>query len=121
MNEAYNVDCMEYMKSLPDGAFDLAVVDPPYGDALTNESGGGIGIALEAALIDTSRPRRERERDGRRGTDRERTAGNRTEAGDMRTGGVNRVWKKYGKKSFRGTLRRSRNTLRSCFASHVIR
>ena len=31
MNEAYNVDCMEYMKTLPDNAFDLAVVDPPYG------------------------------------------------------------------------------------------
>lgn len=29
---ALNIDCMEYMKSLPDGAFDLAVVDPPYGD-----------------------------------------------------------------------------------------
>lgn len=28
---AYNMDCMEYMKSLPDKAFDLAVVDPPYG------------------------------------------------------------------------------------------
>lgn len=28
---AYNVDCMEYMKTLPDKAFDLAVVDPPYG------------------------------------------------------------------------------------------
>ena len=27
----YNVDCMEYMKSLPDKAFSLAVVDPPYG------------------------------------------------------------------------------------------
>lgn len=32
-NVAYNIDCMEYMKSLPDNAFDLAVVDPPYGDA----------------------------------------------------------------------------------------
>ena len=31
MNEAFNVDCMEYMRSLPDKAFDLAVVDPPYG------------------------------------------------------------------------------------------
>lgn len=31
MNEAYNVDCMEYMKSLPDKAFDLCVADPPYG------------------------------------------------------------------------------------------
>lgn len=28
---AYNMDCMEYMRSLPDKAFDLAVVDPPYG------------------------------------------------------------------------------------------
>ena len=32
MNIAYNVDCMEYMATLPDNAFDLAVVDPPYGD-----------------------------------------------------------------------------------------
>lgn len=32
MNVAYNMDCMEYMRTLPDNAFDLAVVDPPYGD-----------------------------------------------------------------------------------------
>ena len=25
-------DCMDYLRSLPDNAFDLAVVDPPYGD-----------------------------------------------------------------------------------------
>lgn len=31
MNIAYNVDCVEYMATLPDKAFDLAVVDPPYG------------------------------------------------------------------------------------------
>ena len=31
MNIAYNVDCMEYMRTQPDKAFDLAVVDPPYG------------------------------------------------------------------------------------------
>ena len=30
VNIAYNVDCMEYMRTLPDKAFDLAVVDPPY-------------------------------------------------------------------------------------------
>ena len=30
-SEIYNVDCLEYMRSLPDNAFDLAVVDPPYG------------------------------------------------------------------------------------------
>ena len=32
MNAAFNIDCMEYMRDLPDNAFDLAVVDPPYGD-----------------------------------------------------------------------------------------
>lgn len=38
-----NVDCMEYMKSLPDKFFDLAIVDPPYGigDKLLN--GGKTG------------------------------------------------------------------------------
>lgn len=30
MNEVYNVDCMEYMRTLPDKSFDLAVADPPY-------------------------------------------------------------------------------------------
>lgn len=29
----YRGDCMDYMRSLPDGAFDLAIVDPPYGIA----------------------------------------------------------------------------------------
>lgn len=30
MIELLNIDCMEYMKTLPDKAFDLAIVDPPY-------------------------------------------------------------------------------------------
>lgn len=30
-NIAVNIDCMEYMRTLPGKAFDLAVVDPPYG------------------------------------------------------------------------------------------
>ena len=42
MNIAYNMDCMEAMRQMPDNAFDLAVVDPPYGDALANESWGGV-------------------------------------------------------------------------------
>jgi site-specific DNA-methyltransferase (adenine-specific) len=29
--ELLNMDCMEYMKGLEDNAFDLAIVDPPYG------------------------------------------------------------------------------------------
>ena len=28
---ALHIDCMEYMRGLPDKAFDLAIVDPPYG------------------------------------------------------------------------------------------
>ncbi len=29
--ETLHVDCMEYMSTLPNNAFDLAIVDPPYG------------------------------------------------------------------------------------------
>ena len=32
----YNVDCMEYMKGLPDNHFDLAIVDPPYGIGISS-------------------------------------------------------------------------------------
>lgn len=41
-SDAFNCDCLEYMKSLPDNAFDLAVVDPPYGAGFT-EGGGCKG------------------------------------------------------------------------------
>lgn len=30
-NGFYNMDCMQGMKEFPDGYFDLAIVDPPYG------------------------------------------------------------------------------------------
>lgn len=32
ISEVYNMDCMEYMKSIPDKFFELAIVDPPYFD-----------------------------------------------------------------------------------------
>ena len=41
-NVAYNVDCMEHMKSLPDDYYDLVIADPPYGAGLT-EGGGCKG------------------------------------------------------------------------------
>jgi site-specific DNA-methyltransferase (adenine-specific) len=31
ISEAHHIDNMEYMKSIPDGFFELAIVDPPYG------------------------------------------------------------------------------------------
>lgn len=39
----HNADCMELLRSYPDNAFDLAIVDPPYGDGnqqVTNRGGG---------------------------------------------------------------------------------
>lgn len=27
----YNADCMDVIREMPDKAFDLAIVDPPYG------------------------------------------------------------------------------------------
>lgn len=38
MIELLNIDCMEYMRDLPDKTFDLAIVDPPYGIGI-NSSG----------------------------------------------------------------------------------
>lgn len=33
ISEVYNIDCLEYMRTLPDKYFDLAIADPPYGSA----------------------------------------------------------------------------------------
>ena len=33
ISEVFNMDCVEYMKGLPDEHFSLAIADPPYGDA----------------------------------------------------------------------------------------
>ena len=41
MIELLNIDCMEYMATLPDKAFDLAVVDPQF----------GIGIGRSPRLV----------------------------------------------------------------------
>ena len=47
-NVAYRIDCMEYMRTLPDKSFDLAVVDPPYGigeSGLKNHTRGKLAVA----------------------------------------------------------------------------
>lgn len=44
MIELLNVDCMDYMKTLPDKAFDLAVVDPPYNISRLQKLGVGSRI-----------------------------------------------------------------------------
>lgn len=39
ISEVYNMDCMEYMKEIPDKFFDLAVVDPEYGIGIAKRNG----------------------------------------------------------------------------------
>ncbi|MDD5018083.1 MAG: DNA methyltransferase [Eubacteriales bacterium] len=48
LNAIYNMDCMEGMKQIPDKYFELAIVDPIYGDVkaggyMTGRSAGGVG------------------------------------------------------------------------------
>jgi len=31
MNKVHLIDCMEFMKSVPDKYYELAIIDPPYG------------------------------------------------------------------------------------------
>lgn len=58
--ELHNVDCMEYMRDLPDNAFELAIVDPPYGigrDGQSKSSGTHGGRkAHERKGWDNKRP-----------------------------------------------------------------
>lgn len=37
--ELLHMDCVDYMKGCEDGAFDLAIVDPPYGIGISNSGG----------------------------------------------------------------------------------
>tara|TARA_Y100001938_G_C7995306_1_gene381731 strand:+ start:78 stop:725 length:648 start_codon:yes stop_codon:yes gene_type:complete len=46
----HNKDCMEAMREMSDNEFDLAIVDPPYGINVTNQSqgkGGGVAKKIE--------------------------------------------------------------------------
>ncbi len=41
MNELIQIDCMEYMSKCKDNAFDLAIVDPPYGIGISKKKSHG--------------------------------------------------------------------------------
>ena len=48
--ELLNIDCMKYMAAQPDNAFDLAIVDPPYGigeSGKTNKTRGKLAVAKD--------------------------------------------------------------------------
>ena len=46
--ELHNIDCMAYMATLPDKAFDLAIVDPPYGIDIGNDARAGVKFKVAA-------------------------------------------------------------------------
>jgi len=46
--ELHNIDCMSYMATLPDKAFDLAIVDPPYGIDIGNDARAGVKFKVAA-------------------------------------------------------------------------
>ena len=111
----YNMDCMDGMKEFPDKFFDLAIVDPPYGD------GGGSFANGERFGQRFDRYRKNTEGGVARKAEvlpRYTDSGTR-ENGVSRTGGK---WAaKYGKKSSRGTSPRISRILTNCFASHGTR
>ena len=48
----YLMDCMEAMKQFPDGFFDLAIVDPPYGiNVASHHSGKIVGGGTEDSVV----------------------------------------------------------------------
>lgn len=42
-SDVFNIDCLEYMRGLPDNAFALAIADPPYGIRDAGGQTGGSG------------------------------------------------------------------------------
>lgn len=116
---ALNVDCMEYMRTLPDKAFDLAVVDPPYGDGNGGSAkrfGGMFGAVYGENTRAHVADAHEREMAHRSITD---SAEYSISTRVARTGGT---WAaKFGKKSWRGMLPQRRSIFKSFSASHATR
>ena len=54
-NDAYNMDCIEYMRGLPDNVFDIAVCDPPYGKGNDDNLVNCGGAKSRPAHIETLR------------------------------------------------------------------
>jgi len=55
----YNVDCMEFMKEIPDNYYELAIVDPPYGINFAKTHTGKGWTVRENKDWDKERPNQE--------------------------------------------------------------
>jgi site-specific DNA-methyltransferase (adenine-specific) len=47
LTRSFNMDCMDFMKDVPDKFYDLAVVDPPYGIGINMNQGRRKGQVLK--------------------------------------------------------------------------
>ena len=122
----YNMDCVEAMKRFPDGFFDLAIVDPPYGDG--NSGIGGVRGSADGST-DTKRWNRFGNRFDRykklepiRGRDNLP----KIYAGGAHSGEPSKEQAEHGrkntaKKSLRGTLPQGKSIFRSFSAFHAIK
>ena len=62
ISEVYNMDCLEYMRSLPDKYFDLCIADPPYGININESIGRRAGAphsGRKKAIWDNEPPSKE--------------------------------------------------------------
>lgn len=116
----YNSDCVQGMKQFPDKYFDLAIVDPPYGDA-----GGGGAIKRDSAKDLTDTEQRDRMKASpptkSGGVPEEQTHHKRTQERTASAALVGPGRRSSEKKLLRGMSRRGKNISRSFSASHVIR
>jgi len=54
-----NMDCMDYMRSLPDNAFELAIVDPPYGIETRGNAQDRFRAGMQLSTVNDLKPTKE--------------------------------------------------------------
>ena len=55
ISEAHLIDCMEFMLTIPDKYFELAIVDPPYGIGFSDYERGSSGIKVKERYTKTGK------------------------------------------------------------------
>lgn len=59
MNKIHNIDCLEFMKDIPDNYFDLVLTDPPYGIDFGSKKTGKGWVERESKDWDKEIPPKE--------------------------------------------------------------
>ena len=58
-SEVFNIDCLEYMRTLPDKAFQLAIADPPYGIETRGNAQDRFRRGHSLAMVNDAKPSKE--------------------------------------------------------------